>query len=741
MSLLGELSRRNVIRVGFAYAIVAWLVIQVADIVLETIGAPAWVMQTLMLMLALGFIIAAIFAWVYEVTPEGIKRESDIDRTSSITRVTGRKLDRVITGLLVVSLAYFVWESRFAERDAETVPAAVTVEESATEEAEVIMTPASDLSIAVLPFDNRSALPEDSFFAEGMHDDLLTTLAKIGSMKVISRTSVMEYRDTTKKIPEIAKELGVANILEGGVQRAGNQVRINVQLIDAETDEHLWAEIFDRQLTAENLFAIQSEISKAIADALHATLSPEEVQRIDMAPTDSLEAFEHYLRGRNLMATRNVDDLEAATREFLKAGELDPQFGLAWIGVADSHALLEIYGRIPHGSYFEIRDGAVNRALEIDPRLGEAFTSLGSLQNDKGDVAAAERSFKQAIRLSPNYATSYHWLSNMLRNDLYRVEEALGYAQRAAELDPNSAVILANLLGTYEILGDYESVARLTDQTLAIDPGFSQAHGSRAALLSLQGNFVGAIEANRKAVELDAGSAVGLYLHTGWHASIGAFDEARIIAQTLGERFPGHPLADLADINITTAEGGDPDTRAVITAVLDKNAAYSVAMRAGNAALDARQFDLALQAFNYAVRDDLTTMEYSREFVGAWSELLCTFTWLLYETPGAEDRGRELLSRSIRFFENELPDSINHRERFGLDACYILNGEPDKALDVLERQFENHFIVGWRWALQRSLYDPLRDRPRFIELQRRFEELMAGQVAELRREKRPAFEF
>jgi TolB-like protein/Tfp pilus assembly protein PilF len=741
MSFLGELGRRNVIRVGFAYAIVAWLVVQVADIVLETIGAPAWVMQTLMLLLALGFFVTAIFAWAYEVTPEGIKRESEVDRSASITRVTGRKLDRVITGLLVVALAYFIWESRFAERHAETTPTAVAVDAPVIEEAEVVVTPASDLSIAVLPFDNRSALPEDAFFAEGMHDDLLTTLAKIGSMKVISRTSVMEYRETTKKIPEIAKELGVANILEGGVQRSGNQVRINVQLIDAETDEHLWAEIFDRRLTAENLFAIQSEISKAIAEALHATLSPEELQRIDTAPTDSLAAFDHYLRGRNLMAARTVDELELATAEFLEAVELDPQFALAWIGVADSHNLLADYGDVTHGTYFEIRDDAINRALAIDPLLGEAYTSLGALQKDIGDTAEAEQSFKQAIRLSPNYATSYHWLSNMLRDNLYRVDEALIYAQRAAELDPNSAIILANLWGTHSIIGDYESVVRLADRALEIDPDFTQALGSKSDQLARKGDFAGAVEAMRKVVEIDAGSAASLFFHGAGYAAIGAFDEAHEIAQTLGERFPDHPLAEIADIGFAIAEGNKPDTRPVITAILEENPASFVATQAGFAALASGQFDLALQAFNYVLRDDLTTMEYSPDFIGTWTGALCSFAWLLSETPGAEDRSRELMSRTITFLENELPDSVRYRERFGLDACYILDGDPEKALDVLERQLENHFIVAWRWTLQRSLYDPLRDHPRFIDLRSRYDALMAEQVAELRRKKRPAFEF
>jgi TolB-like protein/Tfp pilus assembly protein PilF len=738
MSFFGELGRRNVIRVGFAYAIVAWLVVQVADIVFETIGAPVWVMQTLMLLLALGFLVTLIFAWAYEVTPDGIKRESEVDRSQSITGVTGHRLNRIITGLLVVALAYFVWESRFAERTGIT-PAPTVADQTSPDQAESVA--AADLSIAVLPFDNRSALADDAFFAEGMHDDLLTTLAKIGSMKVISRTSVMEYRDTTKKIPEIAKELGVANILEGGVQRAGNQVRINVQLIDAETDEHLWAEIYDRELTAENLFAIQSEISRAIADALHATLSPEEAERLTMAPTDSLEAFDHYLKGRQIMATRNVNDLETATAEFLKAVELDPRFALAWIGVADSHNLLAGYSGLPRGSYFQIRDEAINKALQIDPRLGEAFASLGALQRDKADFEAAEQSFKQAIRLSPNYATGYHWLSNMLRDDLYRVEEALVYAQRAAELDPNSAVILANLWGTYSIIGDYASVARLADQALEIDPDFSQALGEKAYLLSLEGDFVGSIEATRKVVEVDAGSASGLFYYAAGFAAIGAFDEARGITQTLGERFPDHPLAKLADVSLVIAEGREPNARSVIATVLDESPAFIVSTEAGYAALRLRHFDLALQAFNDAVHGDLTTMDYSTQFVGTWNGSLCTFAWLLLETPGAEDRGRELLSKTIAFFEDELPDSVRHPERFGLDACYVLAGEPEKALDVLERQLENHFIWGWRWMLQQSVYDPLREEPRFIALRKEFDARMAEQVTLLRRNDRATLEF
>jgi hypothetical protein len=175
--------------------------------------------------------------------------------------------------------------------------------------------------------------------------------------------------------------------------------------------------------------------------------------------------------------------------------------------------------------------------------------------------------------------------------------------------------------------------------------------------------------------------------------------------------------------------------------MLDENPAFFVATQAGFTALNLGHFDLALQAFNHVIRDDLTTMEYSPEFVGTWTGALCSFAWLLQETPGAEDKARELMSRTIAFLEDELPDTVRHRERFGLDGCYVLAGETEKALDVLERQFENHIIFNWRWTMQRSLYDPLRDHPRFIDLRNKYDTLMAEQVAELRRKQRPAFEF
>ncbi|MGI9200615.1 MAG: tetratricopeptide repeat protein, partial [Woeseiaceae bacterium] len=276
--IISELRRRNVFRVAIAYVVVTWLLLQVVDILVPMLTLPEWVGRLIFLLLVVGFPIALLFAWAFEMTPDGVKLEKNVDRSTSITHVTGRKLDRAIIGVLVFALAAAIYAN--FQDDPEAVPEAASAEQVSSDEVpEVIATPDKP-SIAVLPFANRSANQEDEFFVDGMHDDLLTQLAKISGLKVISRTSVLQYRDTEKSMKVIGDELGVKALLEGGVQRAGDRIRINVQLIDASTDEHLWAETYNRELTADNIFEIQEEISLEIAGALHAALSPDEQKRI-----------------------------------------------------------------------------------------------------------------------------------------------------------------------------------------------------------------------------------------------------------------------------------------------------------------------------------------------------------------------------------------------------------------------------------------------------------------------------
>ena len=416
MSLLNELKRRNVLRVGAAYIVGAWLLIQVTETVFPLFGFDDTPARIVVIMLAIAFVPTLIFAWVFELTPEGLKKDSEVDRSQSTTAHTGKKLDRMIMVVLALALGYFAFDKFVLDpqRDAVVREQVAEQVEDARKEGRTaaLIESRGDKSIAVLPFDNRSNREEDQFFTDGIHDDLLTTIAKIGSMKVISRTSVMEYKDTIKKLPQIAKELGVANILEGGIQRSGNHVRINVQLIDAATDEHLWAEIYDRELTAENLFAVQSEITKKIADALQAELSTDEQRRIDARPTDNLQAYEAYMRGRQLMATRNGAKLKLATEEFIKATEIDPMFALAWVGLADSLAISSWAGpTLRAEDVYPIIEDAVKNALAIDNGLGEAYASLAWIHDHYGRNDEVEIAYQKAIELSPNYASAYQWYS------------------------------------------------------------------------------------------------------------------------------------------------------------------------------------------------------------------------------------------------------------------------------------------------------------------------------------------
>ena len=283
-TIFKELSRRNVIRVAVAYTIASWFIAQIADVVLNNIGAPDWVIQALFLLLLIGFVAALIISWAFEITPEGIKRERDVVGDDSITHLTAKKLDYITLAAAVGVAIMFVWP-----QSADDQPATASVSNSTNTNISDVAANVDDQSIAVLPFANRSNRDEDLFFTDGIHDDLLTQLAKIKGLKVISRTSVMQYRDTDKRIPEIAQELGVAKVLEGGVQRAGKRIRINAQLIDVATDQHLWAETFDREMTIDNLFDIQTEITRHIVAAIKGELTTaEEQQAFAVAPTQSI---------------------------------------------------------------------------------------------------------------------------------------------------------------------------------------------------------------------------------------------------------------------------------------------------------------------------------------------------------------------------------------------------------------------------------------------------------------------
>ncbi len=403
-------------RVAAAYAVVAWIIIEAGSVLLPTFGASESAFQTYVIVVVAGFVASLVLAWVFELTPEGVKLEKNVDRAESITPRTGRKLDFIFIALLVIALGVSVSLNVTGMRDAQVAPLAAV----------------DRLSIAVLPFTSRSTDPENQLFADGIHDDLLTRLANIAALKVISRTSMMEYRDTTKNLRQVGEELGVGTVLEGAVQRVGDSVRISAQLIDASTDEHIWAKSYDRQLSTVNLFAIQSEISAEITRALRATLTDEEQLRLANIPTNSLAAYNLYTQGRDNLYKRRLDTLLKAREQFEAAIALDPDYADAYAGLADSVLLLlNNHQAISPDEAFAVAGTSLDKALSLNPDLSDAHASLGLLKHKKWEetrtgagLEEAAAYFVSALELNPNNATAYMWFGS-IRAAQQRIEEAI----------------------------------------------------------------------------------------------------------------------------------------------------------------------------------------------------------------------------------------------------------------------------------------------------------------------------
>ena len=419
MSFLGELRRRNVIRVAVAYLVTGWLVAQVAELALESFGAPEWVMKTLLLLIALGLPFVLIFAWAFELTPEGIKREKDVDRTQSITPETGRKLNIAIIGTLAIALLLSVVTHRWTtgeNMDARAVTAIST-----------------DKSIAVLPFVNMSEDPGNEYFSDGISEELLNVLVKVEGLRVASRTSSFSFKDKDTPIPEIAEALNVGHVLEGSVRKAGDTIRVTAQLIDVKTDSHLWSETYDRKL--EDIFVIQDEISAHIVEALKVALGAGEAAQTPVQPTQNLQAYEDYLRGRHFWQRRGADNIRKSIELFGEATAADPAFARAWSSLGAAHLTMPTYSGEPEQDHFPLARKYARMALQLDPTIAEAHATIADLLRFERRWRDAEDHYLRAIELEPNNSTAYLWYSEQLVAT-GRLEAALDAGRKAVDLDP-----------------------------------------------------------------------------------------------------------------------------------------------------------------------------------------------------------------------------------------------------------------------------------------------------------------
>ncbi len=509
-NFFAELKRRNVYKVAIAYAVIAWLLMQIATQVFPFLEIPNWAIRLVIMMIVIGFPIALVIAWAFELTPQGLRRtESANELPKRSARSRAWIYVVIIAGAVSVSL-FFLGRYTSSKQSAE-LPAK---------------------SIAVLPFENLSGNPENAYFTDGIQEEILMRLAKVADLKVVSRTSTVRYKRSPENLTEIATQLGVANVLEGSVQRTADRVHVNVQLIKAASDTHLWAEAYDRNLT--DIFAVESEIAKTIADTLQAKLTGSEWNAIAAQPTQNTEAHQLYLKGRYLWNRRTGENLKKALPYFQQAAEKDPNYALAYVGIADTYAVMPGYSAGSPQDCLPRARTAAQRALELDDMLAEAHASLGFILFHYFEFAASTKEFERAIELNPNYPTAHHWFARTVLLALGQFDRAIAEMKRAVELDPVSPLFHAELGGLYMMARRYDdAIAQLRD-TVEMDPEFYWAHRFLGLALELKGATAEAIAEYQKAFELsDDPTVLAFIAHA--EANTGRPNEARQILARLTE--------------------------------------------------------------------------------------------------------------------------------------------------------------------------------------------------------------
>lgn len=525
---LAELKRRQVYRVAVTYATVAFIGFQAVNLLIPATTLPAWADELLLAFLIAGFPVALVLAWAFEVTPEGVRRAPGVAAEGGTgpgaeaggERREGRRRTWLYGTALVGALAVVGYVFLGTGGGADGEGSALR-------------------SVAVLPFDNLSDEPDAEPFVQGIHADLTTQLSTVGALKVISRTSVERYRDTERPLPEIARELGASWILEGGVQAAGDRVRVSARLLDAGSDAYVWAERYDRRLTVENVFRIQADLAGKIAAAMEAELSAEERGRLGRPPTGNLEAYNLYRTGRRLADRRSTESLERAVDYFREAIAHDSTYAQAYVGIADVHTQLGTWGVMTHGEAFHTAREAAQKALSLDDRLGSAWASLGYIRfwyDWKWE--AADRAFRRAVELNPSYSTAHHWYSLLLAS-LGRFEEAETAIDRALELDPLSRIVRTIEARLHWLRGDEERAVAGHRRALELDPGYAVGHMWLALAYESQGRLDDARRHYERASALDPDAPVPLAGMAHAHAISGEREEALELLRELRRRGGG----------------------------------------------------------------------------------------------------------------------------------------------------------------------------------------------------------
>jgi len=666
---VGELRRRNVYRVAVAYAVVAWLIIQVATQVFPVLEIPNWCVRLVIILLLLGFPIAMILAWAYELTPEGIKRTEDVAPTEAARRPVTQRLNLTIIAVLVCAVVFLIYQRYYSSPSASGIP---------------------EKSIAVLPFENFSDDKDNAFFADGIQDDILTSLAKIHDLKVISRTSVMPYRGATQNnLPQIARVLGVVNVLEGSVRRSGNRVVVSVQLIDARNDRHLWAKRYDRPL-ADSL-GLQGELASEIAAELRATLSPEEKGRVETKPTENPDAYVLYLKARAYESNpdRLYEDFKLAENLYSEAIQHDPSFALARARLAATLARIYHWFAPSEELKTKIKQTA-DKALQLKPDLGEGHLALGLYYYwVEANYDEALEQLRLAAAALPN-DSEIGYVSAAIRRRQGNAKENLELLKRSQAVDPGNANVGSEIAFTYAFVHDWAQARPMYDRVVALAPDSANFKITRAYIDFYADGKTDTLKATLAALPAGVDPS-GLVTRARWDLAMIERDYAAA----------DNAMASYA-LDVFQSDGM-PMPKSFFRGC--------TALARGDAATAQTYFAAALPAFELAMKEAPTT-GLRRANLG-----------LIYSFMGRrEDAIRE--GRRAVELEPETKDAVVAPWMNGfLAMIYVRVGDLDSALPLLERGLRSPFPVDntnccitYNDVRKRWQWDPVRNDPRFQKL-------------------------
>ena len=723
MSLYHELKRRNVIRVAMAYVVTAWLIIQVVETILPAFGYSDVALRYVVIVLAVSFIPVLVLSWAFEITPEGLKKEADVALEHSITRFTGKKLDRIIMVLLAVALGYFVFD-KFVLDPAQDVKIAEAAAQKGAEQAleEARQGLGDEKSIAVLPFTDMSPNKDQEYFSDGLSDTLIHVLAQVSDLKVTAKTSSFYFKGKNIDVGEIARQLNVGAILEGSVQKAGERVRVIAQLINAADGTHLWSKSFDRDL--KDYFAVQDEIAQEVVMALKVTLLDAEQERLAQRYQPIPEAYEQLILGRYEMARRTAVSLAAAEQHFKQAIELDPDYALAYVDLADTYGHQVAYGGLVLEESLQHRQPLVDRALALDPLSGEAHIAKLSLdyhrqfKTGEQDHDAIEEEYLRAIELNPNYAKAHQRYAFLLSNQ-GRFEEALAEIRVAAELDPMSPVFQLNVAVATWNVGRAEEALTLIRRNVERTPEFPSNYSIMAQYQTRLGHLGEAQRWFREARRRNLDDSHSWWYECEGFMNLGDLLSAEDCARQLGEAHPEKIYSLLAKATLFQYRGELNETIAIIESLSERflgEPAYSrwLANQVAQQGDIERAWRLMADAYPELLEDGLQIGHDELQLAA-----VKLFAALLHTRGETQRRDALLLA-----VEEQI--ATMHRIRgkgYGILDVYIhvMRGDRDQAIARLREAIDMGWRVGYWdgvwWLLRKEwILASLHQDPEFIAL-------------------------